>query len=45
MLLLTKLLLIGVVWLVVAQTESMMVWCFVGAPLGYLIWRVEPRRG
>lgn len=39
-----KLVLIGAVWLVVAQTKSMLIWCFIGAPLVYLIWRLELSR-
>ena len=43
MMLLTKLLLIAVVAVSVAQAQSVAAWCLIAVPLIYLIWRFEPR--
>lgn len=43
--LLTKLVLIALVAMTVAQAKSMAAWCFIAVPLIYLIWRLEPKRG
>ena len=43
MMLLTKLLLIAIVAITVAQAKSLTAWFLIAVPLIYLIWRLEPR--
>ena len=42
--LLTKLLLIAIVAITVAQAQSLTGWFLIAVPLIYLIWRLEPRK-